>query len=232
MSSIDFLIRNCEWFTDVPEKGIETLIKSARLKHFNHSKYLYRLAQESEFVYGVVSGFVRIKISSIQGQEFSITEFSTNEWLGEFSLTNQPIEMFEAQVLENSSVIEIPKRIVQSVAEQFPIIYKNLFLFQASRTLKMSELLGGMLFYPLGARLAGRILWFAHHYGKDVEEGVLINKKMSQQELAELTMGSRQRINKALKEWERDGILNMQGQQYLIKDISALKAKTLLDNDE
>jgi DNA-binding GntR family transcriptional regulator len=60
----------------------------------------------------------------------------------------------------------------------------------------------------------------------------LINKKMSQQELAELTMGSRQRINKALKEWERDGILNMQGQQYLIKDISALKAKTLLDNDE
>jgi DNA-binding GntR family transcriptional regulator len=55
---------------------------------------------------------------------------------------------------------------------------------------------------------------------------------MSQQELAELTMGSRQRINKALKEWERDGILNMQGQQYLIKDISALKAKTLLNNDE
>jgi CRP/FNR family cyclic AMP-dependent transcriptional regulator len=237
MSSIDFLIRNCEWFNDVPEQGIESLIKSARLKHYNQSKYLYRLAQESEFVYAVVSGFVRIKISSIQGQEFSITEFSANEWLGEFSLTNQPIEMFEAQVLDNSSIIEIPKRVVQAVADKYPVIYKNLFLFQAKRTLKMSELLGGMLFYPLAARLAGRFLWYANHYGNiddssiDDEAGVWIKKKISQQELAELTMGSRQRINKIIKEWERAGILIMKGQQYIIKDISALKEKTQLNHE-
>jgi CRP-like cAMP-binding protein len=237
MSTTDFIIKSCDWFKGVPEQGIEQLIKSARLKHYEHSKYLYRLTEESEFVYAVVSGFVRIKICSIQGQEFSITEFSTNEWLGEFSLTNQPVEMFEAQALENSSIIEIPKRVVQTVADTYPIIYKNLFLFQAKRTLKMSELLGGMLFYPLAARLAGRLLWFAHHYGNSVENeisnetAVLIKKKISQQELAELTMGSRQRVNKIIKEWERAGILNMKGQQYLIKNISALKEKTQLKND-
>jgi CRP/FNR family cyclic AMP-dependent transcriptional regulator len=232
MSSINFLINSCSWFTGVPEEGLDTLIKSARLKHYEHKKYLYRLAQESDFVYAVVSGFVRIKISSLGGQEFSITEFSANEWLGEFSLTNQPTQIFEAQVLEKSSIIEIPKRVVQTVAEKYPVIYKNLFIFQANRTLKVSELLGGMLFYPLAARLAGRILWFAHHYGKEADLGILINKKMSQQELAELTMGSRQRINKILKEWERAGILEIQGQQYLIKDIATLKAKTQTKNDQ
>ena len=126
---------------------------------------------------------------------------------------------------------------MQTVADTYPIIYKNLFLFQAKRTLKMSELLGGMLFYPLAARLAGRLLWFAHHYGNNVdselehETGVLIKKKISQQELAELTMGSRQRVNKIIKEWERAGILNMKGQQYLIKNTAALKDKTQLKND-
>jgi len=232
MSSTNLLINSCAWFNDVPVEGREVIIKSARLKHYENKKYLYRLAQESDFVYAVVSGFVRIKISSIAGQEFSITEFSANEWLGELSLTNQPTQMFEAQVLENSSIIEIPKRVIQSVAEKYPVIYKNLFIFQANRTLKMSELLGGMLFYPLAARLAGRILWFARHYGKETENGVLINKKMSQQELAELTMGSRQRINKTLKEWERAAILAIQGQQYFIKDIPALRAKTQIKNDE
>ncbi|WP_211357833.1 Crp/Fnr family transcriptional regulator [Colwellia demingiae] len=232
MSSINFLINSSAWFEGVPEEGRDMLIKSARLKHYENKKYLYRLAQESDFVYAVVSGFVRIKISSIAGQEFSITEFSANEWFGEFSLTNQPAQMFEAQVLENSSIIEIPKRVVQTVADKYPIIYKNLFVFQANRTLKMSELLGGMLFYPLAARLAGRILWFAHHYGDENEAGILINKKMSQQELAELTMGSRQRINKTLKEWERAGILEIQGQQYFIKNIPALKEKTQMNNEE
>ena len=235
MSSIDLLIKSCAWFKGVPEEGIETLIKAARLKYFEHSKYLYRLAQESQSVYAVVSGFVRIKISSIQGQEFSITEFSANEWLGEFSLTNQPIQMFEAQVLENSSIIEIPKRVVESIADKYPIVYKNLFLFQTERTLKMSELLGGMLFYPLAARLAGRIVWFAHHYGKPQpsnSDHILINKKMSQQELADLTMGSRQRINKILKEWERDGIIEMQGKQYLVKNMAALRNKVQTKEDE
>ncbi|TWX64167.1 Crp/Fnr family transcriptional regulator [Colwellia demingiae] len=229
---MNFLINSSAWFEGVPEEGRDMLIKSARLKHYENKKYLYRLAQESDFVYAVVSGFVRIKISSIAGQEFSITEFSANEWFGEFSLTNQPAQMFEAQVLENSSIIEIPKRVVQTVADKYPIIYKNLFVFQANRTLKMSELLGGMLFYPLAARLAGRILWFAHHYGDENEAGILINKKMSQQELAELTMGSRQRINKTLKEWERAGILEIQGQQYFIKNIPALKEKTQMNNEE
>ena len=219
------------------KQKVKRMSLSARLKHYENKKYLYRLAQESDFVYAVVSGFVRIKISSLGGQEFSITEFSANEWLGEFSLTNQPTEMFEAQVLENSNIVEIPKRVVQAVADKYPIIYKNLFIFQTNRTLKMSELLGGMLFYPLAARLAGRFLWFANHYGNndevkiDHEAGVLIKKKISQQELADLTMGSRQRINKIIKEWERAGILIMQGQQYLIKDVSALKEKAQLKHE-
>ena len=68
MSSVNFLIRSCSWFEYVPEQGLKALIKSARLKHYKNSKYLYRLEQESEYVYCVVSGFVRIKISSIQGQ--------------------------------------------------------------------------------------------------------------------------------------------------------------------
>jgi CRP-like cAMP-binding protein len=225
MSGIELKIKNCGWLQGVPEAALAPLVKAARLKHYDCDQYLYRLGQKSDFVYGVVSGFVRIKINHVDGQVFSITEFSADEWLGELALTNQPSEMFEAQVLEDSHVIEIPKRVIETLAEQYPIIYKNLFHFQAERTTKMSALLGGMLFYPLAARLAGRILWFARHFGTADETGVWINKKMSQQELAELTMGSRQRINKILKQWERDGILQMHGQRYLIKDTGALKLK-------
>jgi hypothetical protein len=31
-----------------------------------------------------------------------------------------------------------------------------------------------MLFYPLGASLAGRLQWFAQHYGIQTDEGILI----------------------------------------------------------
>jgi CRP/FNR family cyclic AMP-dependent transcriptional regulator len=229
--NFETVIRQCAWFNGAPDSAFETLIEAARLKRFEQKKYLYRLGEEGEFVYGVVSGFVRIKISSIHGQEFAITEFSCNAWLGEFTLTNQPARMFEAQVLDNSSIIQIPKRVVKTLAEEYPVIYQNLFLAQAEKTLQMCELLGGMLFYPLAARLAGRLQWFAQHYGIQTDEGILIDKKMTQQELAELARGSRQRVNKIVKEFEDEGILILTGQKYLVKNMLALKAKTQLKNE-
>ena len=229
--NIENVIRQCTWFFGAPDSAFETLIEAARLKNFDQKKYLYRLGEEGEFVYGVVAGYVRIKISSIHGQEFAITEYSCNSWLGEFTLTNEPARMFEAQVLDNSSIIQIPKRIVKTLADEHSVIYQNLFLAQAEKTLQMCELLGGMLFYPLSARLAGRLQWFAQTYGIQTYEGILIDKKMTQQELAELARGSRQRVNKIIKEFEDEDILILAGQKYLVKNMLALKAKTLLKNE-
>ena len=105
-------------------------------------------------------------------------------------------------------------------------------VFGSSRkTLQMCELLGGMLFYPLSARLAGRLQWFAQTYGIQTDEGILIDKKMTQQELAELARGSRQRVNKIVKEFEDEDILILTGQKYLIKNMRALKAKTQFKNE-
>jgi CRP/FNR family cyclic AMP-dependent transcriptional regulator len=59
----------------------------------------------------------------------------------------------------------------------------------------------------------------------------LIDKKMTQQELAELARGSRQRVNKIVKEFEDEDILILTGQKYLVKNMRALKAKTQLKNE-
>lgn len=231
MNDIEQHINACDWFKDLPETAINTLVKSARIKHFKDKTYLYRLGSSGEFVFGIISGVVRVKISSIQGQEFSITEFSADDWIGEFALTGQTERLVDAQALKDSSLIEIPKCVVKTLADQYPIIYKHLFLQQAERTSKMCELLAGMLFYPLKSRLAGRLRWLAQNYGELCDEGIQISKKFNQQELAELTMGSRQRVNKILNAWQTDNVIEIKGQRYLIKDMDQLKQEMRLKDE-
>jgi len=221
-------LAQCQWFEGAPQRVFDSLYKAARVRHFDSKTFLYRLGEEGEFVYGILQGFVRIKITSVQGQEFAITEFSRNTWLGEFTLSGQPARMFEAQALEGSSIIEIPKRLLKQLADDHKVIYQNLFIAQSKRTVQMCELLSGMLFYPLSARVAGRLVWFAQHYGRQTNKGILIEKKMSQQELADLTLGSRQRVNKILKTFEQEQILSLAAQTFLVRNLAALKAKTLL----
>ena len=221
-TDIEKSISQSAWFQGLPREAINELIDSAKTVAHADQTYLYRLGDQSHTIYCVLSGSVRIKITSHLGQEFSIIDFNVGSWLGEMAITEKPTKMFEAQVLNYSVLLEIPARKVRAIAERYPIIYKNLFFEQSERTIGMSEVLGGMLFYPLRARLAGRLLWIMRENGVEQEGGILLDKKISQQELASLTMGSRQRVNKIFREWQEKDIVLMEGQKYFVKDKDAL----------
>jgi CRP-like cAMP-binding protein len=225
-------ITQSPWFQGLPFEAIQELIESAKTVPHEENTYLYRLGDQGHNIYCVLSGAVRIKISSVLGQEFAITDFNVGGWLGEMAITEKPTKMFEAQVLTYSVLLEIPARKIRALAERYPVIYKNLFYEQSERTIGMSELLGGMLFYPLRARLAGRLLWIMRENGIEQDDGTLLDKKISQQELASLTMGSRQRVNKIFREWQEQDIVLMEGQKYFIKDKEALYREIAPVNEE
>jgi CRP-like cAMP-binding protein len=52
---------------------------------------------------------------------------------------------------------------------------------------------------PLDARLARAVLMLGEDYGSDVQ--------ISQQELADLVGGSRERVNRQLQAWQQEGLI-------------------------
>jgi CRP-like cAMP-binding protein len=90
-----------------------------------------------------------------------------------------------------------------------------------------------MAFYPLRTRLAGRLLHLLEEHGQKTDDGLLLDVSLSQNDLAQLSLGSRQRINKILSEWRELGIIELQGSHYLIRDLESLSAEMeLRDSDE
>ena len=76
-----------------------------------------------------------------------------------------------------------------------------------------------MLFYPLHARVAGRLIALAQEHGQKIEEGLLIDIKVSQNDFARLAMGSRQRVNRIFRDWDKRGLVEMRGDFLLIKNL-------------
>ena len=67
--------------------------------------------------------------------------------------------------------------------------------------------------------------------GAQVAAGVLLDVKLSQNDYAQLSLGSRQRINKIFGEWRERGIVTLAGSQLLIRDLPALQAEKELEQD-
>lgn len=223
------IIQESIWFKNIPIQGLEKLVEFAEVKHFSPRQYLYQMGENTASIYCLLSGRLRISIISPSGQEFALNDFTPQYWLGDYSLVDEESRIQEAQIQVAADILVIPRATVIDVGEQYPVLYKNLFSESVQRARQMSGLLSGMAFYPLRARLAGRILDLILHHGVEQELGICLDIKLSQNDFARLCLGSRQRVNKIFREWTAIGILGMHRDRYLILDTAALQREIVTE---
>lgn len=195
----------------------------AEMRDYDAGEFVYRTGEKTSKVYGVVTGRVRASLSGPDGQEFAVTDMENGYWFGEPTLGCDEPRIMDARVFEPSKIICLNKRLLLEVAEANPTMYRNLFHYQVQRTRAVTELMGGMLFYPLSARIGFRLITLAEEYGEARDGGVYVNTRMNQNDFARLSMGSRQRVNKILRSWNERGLIESQGDSYFIPNLDALR---------
>ena len=226
------IISRSPWFEGLPERAHLLLAEAARIHHYRKSAYLYTTGEASKDVYCILSGRVRLLLSSTIGQEFAIRDLEPEAWLGEQFMAHDFPTAIDARVLESATVFVIPRAVVLAIGDEHPMMYKNIFKHHMRRSRGVWRLLTGMAFYPLRSRLAGRLLALIEERGQQGAEGVLVDINMSQTDFAQLSLGSRQRINKILSEWRESGIIEVQANHYVIRDLDALRAELELKDDD
>jgi CRP-like cAMP-binding protein len=227
------IIARSPWFEGLPGNAHKQLADAARIRSYRKNSYLYTIGEKSSDVFCILSGRIRLLLSSAIGQEYAITDLEPEAWLGEQFLAVERPTMIDARIAESATVLVIPKASVLSVGDQYPQMYKKIFVENILRSQGIYVLLLGMAFYPLRSRLAGRFLALIEEHGKQEDEGVYLDVHLSQNDFAQLSLGSRQRINKILSEWRERGIIELQSNHYLIRDVDALtREMELHDHDE
>ncbi len=220
---ITAFIARSAWFEGLPSSAIAVLACQSRLRNYKANDTLYLINDKADAVYGVLGGVVRVSVSSSNGQEFILNHLGPDAWLGEAALVGDRHRVQEARIKQDAEILILPAKTVLRLAEEFPLIYKNLFTKQLRRTRAVYDTLAGSLFYPLKARVAGRLLQIVRRHGKPCDQGIVADFRLSQNDFANMTMGSRQRVNKIFRDWEREGVLIKQGSSYIVTDLDALE---------
>jgi CRP/FNR family cyclic AMP-dependent transcriptional regulator len=221
-------IAKSEWFSDLPTEAVNRLAAAAEVKSMPINTYVYEQGMPTTEVIGLLSGRVRISISSPNGQVFALIDREAGAWFGEPGLLNDAGRIIDARVIEPARVLLIPRQTVLAVADDFPLIYRNLFRYNQELLRGIHEILAGILFYPLRSRVAGRLHYLLEEHGVPVEGGVLLELKLSQNDFARLAMGSRQRVNKIFRDWSARGLVITQGDRLLVRDVAELEQEIAL----
>ncbi len=219
------ILAQSPWFKDIPTECLNWLYDAAVVRQLPAGSFLWTTGQTTKEVFCLVKGRLRISLTSEMGQEYALIDWEQGAWLGEQVLGMDEPNMLEVRALAPSDVLCIPRQVMIQVGEAWPALYKNLYRANWVNTRGLYEILSSVLFYPLRARVAGRVLALIEEHGQRVEDGLLLDIKLSQNDFARLSMGSRQRVNRIFREWNEQGLVESRGEYLLIKDVRGLQGE-------
>ncbi len=227
------IISQSPWIQGLPEQALSRLAEAARIRSFRKNSYLYTSGEMGSEVYCLLAGRVRLLLTSAIGQEYAVTDYDVGTWLGGEFLSGDNPARLDVQINETATVLTLPRTLVLKIADQHPHVFKSLFSDYMVRFAGVMTLLQAMAFYPLRARLAGWLIELLEKHGQKEDAGIYLDTRLSQNDLAQLSLGSRQRINKILGEWRERGIIELEGSRYLVRDMNALvHERELRDHDD
>jgi CRP-like cAMP-binding protein len=112
--------------------------------------------------------------------------------------------------------------VVDQYLNAHPLVMRSLIQTLCERLRAADELVQDTLFLPLPQRLAKVLRHLAHNHGDTTEDGIRIDLKLTQQELANFVGATRESVNKQLSAWETQGWLSMRGGYILLSKMDQL----------
>ena len=87
----------------------------------------------------------------------------------------------------------------------------------AAKMRRLCQFVDDTLFLTLPVRLARRLVELAERFGRETEGGLRVEMRLTQAELGALVGATRESVNKQLREWEEQEILQMRNGQLVIQ---------------
>ena len=189
------------WFRDIPDDIVQRIADFTQVAEYESGENIYGVKSERRHVFGVLDGHMKVSLVGDGGQFFSIIDLYDRFWFGESSLLDSQSSVIDVTAEKTSQIIIIPAIELRAIADQNPIIYRNLYYDKMRHVQLTYNMFASVLTYPLTARLSLRLLAMIDERGFHSSQGVCLNPAPTIAELARLAMGAEQRVEQIIQEW-------------------------------
>jgi len=170
----------------------------------------------------VVSGSLKVSVLSGEGKEISFVVLRQGDYFGELSMIDGRRRSATVTAIESSELLVLGHAEYQRLLREHPHtateFLTRMLLTLANRIRVTDELYQDSVFLDVSSRLAKFLLSASIEDDNSVPGQRLIDVRLSQYELGTLVNASRESVNKQLRDWEEQGIVNVdKGKITLLK---------------
>ena len=214
------LLGECDLFRSLAPEHRAAAVARARIKRCAAGEPIFRMGSPGSSMMAVLSGNVRISISSPGGKELLLAILNPGEVFGELALLDGKERSADATAVNACSLAILDRRDVLYFLERHPEAWPRIVEVLCERLRENTQHVAEVALLQLPVRLAKTLLRIADEKagpsgGPDVVH-------LSQREIGNMIGATRESVNKCLAEWQRRGILRIDEQTISIVDRALL----------
>jgi CRP/FNR family cyclic AMP-dependent transcriptional regulator len=173
---------------------------------FNVGDPIFHVGAPGQSMMLVLNGTVRVSLAGPRGKTVILADLSAGELLGEVALLDGGERSADAAALTKCDLLVLERRDVVAFLEKRPDLCLKLLKLVCARLRKSDERMSDIAFLELSSRLAKVLLL---RVGKPSFAGAKPKLSLSQAELASMINATRENVNRCLRNWQRQGIVDV-----------------------
>lgn len=186
---------------------IDEILAFAVERRFPRGTAIYAKGDPGSSMMAVLAGRIRIATAAPDGKEVTLNTIGPGEIVGEIALLDGKPRSADATAIEDTTVLVVERADFLPFLLRHPVLVEATLAVLCGRLRSTSLALEEIALFDLPARLARLLTKLAADYGRPGPEGMRIELKLSQSDLAALVATSRESVNKQLAQWRTAGLI-------------------------
>jgi CRP/FNR family cyclic AMP-dependent transcriptional regulator len=210
------VLRNTALLGSVPTPDLERVLAISRLRTFRRGQVVFTKGDPGDTLIVVVSGRVKVIVRSADGGELTLTIIPPGGVFGDLSIADGGPRSADAETLEESQLLLIPRETIQEICARVPPAAQALANSVAAALRRLTEAASDLVFLDLPRRVA-RVL-----ASQAPDADGVIRLKLRQEELAHQVGATRQSVNAAVRAFHKRGWVQIHDGAVIVTQASAL----------
>jgi CRP/FNR family cyclic AMP-dependent transcriptional regulator len=212
-------------FASLSPSQLAELARVARRFNYARDETIFFQEDDGDTFYVILSGQVKVSVTSPEGQEAILVMLDAGEGFGEFALLDDQPRSATIEATQPTEVLSLRKDDFRRLLRQMPDIAIALLKVLTKRLRDTDQLVQDAAFLDVGDRLAKKLLFLMETHGRTVPQGIELGLKLTQQDLASMIGATRESVNKQLGAFRDRGIVAVDRQRIIILRPETLRAR-------
>jgi CRP/FNR family transcriptional regulator, cyclic AMP receptor protein len=212
-------------FANLDEESLRELAAATRKRTFRPGEVIFHRDDPGQVLYVIREGKVRIYITSPDGQEVTLVVMGAGEYFGELALLDGHPRSASAIALEPVEVLALQRSDFLNAVQRHPRIAIQVMHVLSLRLRQTDSMIEDLLFLDVHGRVAKKLLELAELHGARTPEGIRIEMKLTQTDLAALVGASRESVNKVIGYFIDKRFINTEKRKITILRLADLRRR-------